>query len=171
MNVDLILSSTKRPNWDLYFMGLAYWVSLRSLDPTTKHGCVAVKDKVVLGCGYNSYPMGCNDDLMPTERTGEVTKYEVTGHSEENLIALAARKGVALEGATLYITGKPCCACLRSIINAGFFKIIYGDRQSKCVDDKSEKASALMLNGQLTLEKFEQIAELKILVKNFSSQF
>ena len=43
-----------RPDWDTYFMALAFVVAQRSIDPNTKHGTVLVsKDKRILVTGYN----------------------------------------------------------------------------------------------------------------------
>ncbi|KUK27819.1 MAG: Deoxycytidylate deaminase, partial [Thermococcus sp. 40_45] len=48
-------------------------------------------------------------------------------HAEQNVIAMAARKGISLEGATLYVTHFPCDTCFKLLINAGIREIIYED--------------------------------------------
>lgn len=52
------------------------------------------------------------------------TKDNVT-HAEKNLIDFAARKGIALEGAELFVTHSPCMPCARSIANVGFTHVYY----------------------------------------------
>lgn len=113
-----------RIEWDKFFLSMCFMVRMRSLDPSTKHGCVVVdKDHNVLSMGYNSAPRNCDDEQVPTERPD---KYDWMVHSEEAAIANAARNGVSLYGATFYITGPPCKRCLRDMINCGANKLVYG---------------------------------------------
>lgn len=49
-------------NWDDYFLGVAYYISLKSKDRSTKVGCVIVgESKHVLTTGYNGFPRGVDD--------------------------------------------------------------------------------------------------------------
>ena len=50
-------------------------------------------------------------------------------HSEIDAICKAAREGLSLEGATIYVTRYPCEACARAIIGAGITNVIYGRNQ------------------------------------------
>ncbi len=45
-------------------------------------------------------------------------------HAEQNAFLQAARHGVSLEDATIYITIQPCSICAKMIINAGIRKIV-----------------------------------------------
>ena len=45
-------------------------------------------------------------------------------HAEQNAFLQAARHGISLEGATLYITTQPCSICAKMIINVGIKKIV-----------------------------------------------
>lgn len=47
-------------------------------------------------------------------------------HSEAKLIAEAARKGISLDGASLYVTIFPCSLCAKQIAFSGIKKIYYG---------------------------------------------
>lgn len=51
-------------------------------------------------------------------------------HSEVAAICKAAKCGVKLEGATIYVTRYPCEACARAIGEAGIKRIIYGRKES-----------------------------------------
>ena len=51
-------------------------------------------------------------------------------HSEIDAIAKAAKMGIKLDGATIYITRYPCEACARAIVSAGIKKVIYGRKES-----------------------------------------
>ena len=46
-------------------------------------------------------------------------------HAEQNAIADAARRGVSLEGATVYITHFPCINCAKILAAAGIRQIKY----------------------------------------------
>ncbi|MBI2309356.1 hypothetical protein HYU89_00470 [Candidatus Collierbacteria bacterium] len=46
-------------------------------------------------------------------------------HAEVNVISKAARQGIKVEGATMFVTSFPCLICMRSIIPAGIKKVIY----------------------------------------------
>ena len=107
--------------WHERFIKLAHEVSDWSKDPSTKVGCVLVKDKKVLSLGYNGFPKGISDSfdrLMDREQ-----KYEMTVHAEINAITTAALHGVSTEKATAYITFNPCSRCAAVLINAGIGSI------------------------------------------------
>lgn len=154
-----------RPDWDTWFMSMAHLVATRSLDTSTKHGCVVIdKDHTVLSLGYNSPPRGCNDIGMPMERP---EKYKIMIHSEINAIINAARTGVSLNKSIFYITGYPCVDCFRSILNVGATEIVYGNRQSHCISE-NDKKTILMLNcGQrLKIREFVHNEKLKPFFNN-----
>lgn len=114
----------ERPDWDTWFMTLAFIVSQRSLDKTTKHGCVVVDTShTILSVGYNGPPRGCIDENVPLDRPA---KYLFMEHAESNAITNAARSGISLRGSFFYITGPPCHDCFRKIVNVGAVKIIQG---------------------------------------------
>ena len=110
MNVD-------EQRWHERFIKLAHEVAEWSKDPSTKVGCVLVKNKRVISTGYNGFPKNISDSfdrLMDREQ-----KYEMTVHAEINAITTAALHGVSTEGATAYITFNPCSRCAAVLINAG----------------------------------------------------
>ena len=46
-------------------------------------------------------------------------------HAEQNAIIQAAKFGISLEGATIYVTHQPCVICTRMILNSGVKAVIY----------------------------------------------
>lgn len=141
-----MIEKLDRPDWDTYFITLALLVAQRSIDPSTKHGAIAVdKDNTILAVGYNSPPRGCQDNLIPLTRP---EKYAFMVHAEEALICNAAKHGISLNGATLYITGHPCDRCFRGILNAGIKKVVYGPIGAKCVDEKVIENIGVMMAGR-----------------------
>ncbi len=155
----MIFDNLGRPVWQGYFMYLALTVAQRSLDPSTKCGCVIVDDNNnILVTGYNSPPRGVNDKLVPLERPA---KYAWMVHAEEAAISTAAKNGIKLNGSTIYVTGTPCTNCLRKIINAGIQRIIYGNVEAKMVDDEMRKVNEQMISWSgLTVVKCSLWGEL-----------
>lgn len=123
-----------RPCKELYFMNLCFDVSLRSIDPSTKHGSVAVSQSgSVLSTGYNGPVSESIDDLVPL---GRPEKYNYLLHSEDNLISNAAKQGTSLKDCSFYVTGIPCVICLQRIMNLDVKEIIYGPLCSKMTSTK-----------------------------------
>ena len=122
----------KRPSWDEYFIELANTAARRATCDRGRSGCVIVKDKQVLVTGYVGSPMGlphCDDDghlfKKMLHEDGSVTNHCVrTVHAEQNAICQAARRGIALDGATLYCTMTPCRTCAMLIINCGIKRVV-----------------------------------------------
>lgn len=113
-----------RPTWDEYFLAIAKVVASRATCLRRKCGTVLVKENRILSSGYNGAPPG-----LP--QCDEVGCEMVEGHclrcthSEPNAIAHAARYGVALDGATAYVSGgSPCYACAKVLIGAGVKEIV-----------------------------------------------
>lgn len=121
-----------RPSWDEYFMELADAASKRATCDRGRSGCVVVKDRQVLVTGYVGSPRGlahCDDVGHLLKQTidedGKVSTHCVrTVHAEQNAICQAARRGIPLEGATLYCRMTPCRTCAMMIINCGIKRVV-----------------------------------------------
>lgn len=114
---------------DENFINIALEISKASKCVSKQVGAVIVKDGRILSTGYNGTPAGymnCNEHW-----NGEYTKehhdwsktYEI--HAEMNAIIWAARKGISIEDATIYVTLEPCSECSKNLIAAGIKKIVY----------------------------------------------
>ena len=56
---------------------------------------------------------------------GSVTQHCVrTVHAEQNAICQAARRGISIDGATLYCRMTPCRTCAMLIINCGITRVV-----------------------------------------------
>ena len=66
------VANMTKPDWDTFFMGLAFYYCTRSPDKQTKTGCVIVDwpSKLPIGMGYNGGPRGV--DGLPWMREGSV---------------------------------------------------------------------------------------------------
>lgn len=118
-----------RKDWDEYFIDLAVLVASRSSCLRKQHGAVIVKDKQILSTGYNGTPAKvehCKTCFREDNNIPHGTMYELckSVHAEMNSIILAAKYGISVDGADMYITGLPCLMCTRVIINAGIKNVI-----------------------------------------------
>jgi dCMP deaminase len=124
-----------RPDWNSYFLGLAFLVSSRSKDAQTKHGTVIVdNNNIVLGTGYNSFIRGINDQSLPALRPN---KYPFMIHSELNAILNCRVLPREAGGGRAYVTGKCCNNCLQSLIQAGVNEIYMANRKGTMLEDEA----------------------------------
>ena len=122
----------RRPSWDDYFLELANAASSRATCDRGKSGCVIVRDKQVLATGYVGSPAGlphCDDvgHLMKKviQENGEISEHCLrTVHAEQNAICQAAKRGISIEGATVYTRMTPCRTCAMLLINCGIQKVV-----------------------------------------------
>lgn len=122
----------KRPDWDEYFMEIAFLVSKRATCLRRAVGAVIVKDHRVLTTGYNGAPAGirhCSETGCLREKLNVPSgqRHELCRgiHAEQNAIIQAAYHGVQILKADLYCTNQPCSICTKMIINAGISTIYY----------------------------------------------
>lgn len=121
--------------WDKRFMALAETVAeWSSCYQSNRHvGAVIVKDKRILTTGYNGAPSGiesCAERGVCLRRERNIqsgTMQEVcyAVHAEQNAIIQAAKVGVSLENAIMYVTHQPCVICTRMILNSGIKRVVY----------------------------------------------
>lgn len=116
----------KRASWDEYFMNIATQVATRATCDRKHVGAVIVRDRTILSTGYNGSIRGrahC-DEVGHMMEGGHCVR---TIHAEANAIIQAAKNGVALDGADIYITASPCWQCFKQIANAGIGRIVFGE--------------------------------------------
>jgi dCMP deaminase len=124
----------QRPTWDEYFMMVMDSISKRATCNRGRSGCVIAKDRQLLVTGYVGSPVGlphCDDvghqmkKVVHPEEDNRVTEHCVrTVHAEQNAICQAARRGISIEGATLYCRMTPCRTCAMLIINCGITRVV-----------------------------------------------
>ena len=121
--------------WDHRFMEMARLVASWSscFNEGRAIGAVIVRDKRVITTGYNGAPAG----MKTCKERGEClrrklgipsgTRAEICYaiHAEQNAIIQAAKLGISIQDATMYITHQPCSMCARMIANAGIKRAVY----------------------------------------------
>jgi dCMP deaminase len=121
-----------RVSWNEYFMKIAEQVATRSTCDRKHIGAVIVKDKTILSSGYNGSLRGAPhcDDAGHDMENGHCVR---TVHAEANAVAQAAKNGVRIDEAELYVTASPCLTCFKLIANCGiqtiFYKEFYRDEK------------------------------------------
>jgi dCMP deaminase len=121
-----------RPSWDEYFMEVCRAIAKRATCDRGRSGCVIARDNQILVTGYVGSPMGlphCDEVGHQFKRTlhedGHTSTHCVrTVHAEQNAICQAAKRGVSLNGGTLYCRMTPCRTCAMLIINCGIVRVV-----------------------------------------------
>jgi dCMP deaminase len=111
-------------------MQLAIKNSKYSNDPTTKVGCVIVRNDKVIANGYNHFVELSNKQIKipqkihPTDETKDKRIYSI--HAEmDAIMKLKNRKNLC--NATLFVTLHPCHECAKHILFLGIKNIFYLD--------------------------------------------
>src|SRR3989338_1390528 len=121
-------------SWDECFMRMAHVIAERSKDPSTQAGAViADQNSVVVGLGYNGFPRGIQDGVLPWEREGGFldTKYAYVCHAEENAVY---NSNNSTQGCKVYCTLFPCNECAKTIIQNGVTEVIFESDKYHDVD-------------------------------------
>lgn len=137
-------------NWDEFYLKMAYEVSLKSKDRSTKVGAVIVgQDNEIRSIGYNGFPRGVDDDVE--ERHERPAKYMYTEHAERNAIFNAVRANIPIKGCKMYLNFAPypCCDCTRAVIQSGIVEIITSNMDFSGIGGWTE---SLKVGGEMLKE-------------------
>ncbi len=114
----------KRPEWNEYFGEITKQVALRSTCVRKKVGAIIVKDKNIISTGYNGSIRGLEhcETVGCLMMEGHCTR---TIHAEANAIIQAAKHGLMIDRAEIYVSASPCFNCFKLIANSGITKIYF----------------------------------------------
>jgi len=132
-------------------------ISKRATCGRGRSGCVIAKDHQLLVTGYVGSPVGlphCDEVGHQMKKVihenGDVTEHCVrTVHAEQNAICQAAKRGVSLDGSTLYCRMTPCRTCAMLIINCGIKRVVCQRKYHAGVESE-----AMFLEAGVKLEYF-----------------
>lgn len=123
------------PTNDEYYMGVAMAVREKANCEGNRIGAAIVKGNRIVSTGYNGVPEGmenCVDGgCLRCKNSGKKfssgTAYDlcICVHAEQNALLSAARFGIAVEGATIYTTMKPCFGCAKELLQAKVECVVY----------------------------------------------
>ena len=143
---------------DENFINIAKEIAGASKCVSKQVGAVIVKDGRILSTGYNGTPAGytncCThwDDEYTKDHHDWSKTYEI--HAEMNAIIWAARKGISIEGATIYVTLEPCSECSKNLIASGIVRIVY---EKAYEHTNSDIVSKFLKDNNVIIEQIENI--------------
>lgn len=117
-------------SWEDYFFGIVHSIAERSVCLKKRVGAIIVKDNQILSHGYNGPATGiehCEECIRKNLVGSQKRELCPSVHAELNAIIQAAKQGVSIKGAVMYIDYFPCSNCLSCLINADITEIMYED--------------------------------------------
>jgi dCMP deaminase len=117
---------------DSEFFDLVRLAAGKSNCSSRQVGAVIVSHGIVLGEGFNGVSSRFRDCIVAGCKrclTGGATGvgYDncICIHAEQRSVATAAAKGIAISGAALYVSLRPCLQCLLLVYAAGIREVRY----------------------------------------------
>lgn len=116
--------------FDNEMIRIATDAAAKSSDWWRQVGAALVKDGKLILAGYNRHmPSDMSMDTYGDPRSsfdaGIRIDLSTAIHGEASVIARAAKEGIKLDGASIYVTTFPCPACAKLICDAGIKKVFY----------------------------------------------
>jgi dCMP deaminase len=156
----------KRPDWDEYFLKMAYLVAERSTCVRHRVGAVIVRNKRVLTAGYNGAASGVKDCLqlgclrnekgIPSGERHEICR---AIHAEQNAIIQAGLHGINIADGTVYCTHSPCILCAKMLVNCRIKKFVtsgdYADKSFRPLFKEAGVEYKVIKQPKLTVTKLD----------------
>ncbi len=104
-----------------------------------------------------------SDSIMKGAEFNALTEYQRPVHAEMSALIDSARRGVPINGATLYSTTFPCHGCARHIVAAGIMRVVYIEPYAKSLarvlhSDSISIDSACVHEDKVQFEPFVGLA-------------
>lgn len=145
---------------DNVYLDIAESLSRLSKCRSLQVGAVVVREGRILSTGINGTPKGSKnhcEDLFP--HIGDWLEIHSENHhqwslrneihAEMNAIIFAARNGIAIEGARIYVTHQPCQDCTKNLAAAGIKDVRYRYSYSRVESDDYVKQFILDNNMKI----------------------
>lgn len=123
-------------NSDSYLLSIATSLGSSMTCDRARIGAIVVAqdNELILSSGYGSAPTGwltCDEigHELVSFGNGRESCFR-TVHAEANAIVSAARRGVAIDGCTMYVNVTPCYDCAKLIAQVGIKRVVYGGEYS-----------------------------------------
>jgi dCMP deaminase len=117
----------ERPSFDSVYMDVVDTIARRSTCLRKHVGAVVTIEHRILSHGYNGVPSGhehcCDTGVCLKEHMG-TEEYKVCVHAEQNAICQCAKRGLAVEGATVYVNADVCITCAKLMISSGVVRCV-----------------------------------------------
>ena len=131
-------------------LGRADEIAGRSSDWWRQVGAVAARDGAVAGYAWNrhhptEYAPYLDGDPRDAFERGVRADLSTAIHAEAAVVAQAAREGISLAGADLYVSTFPCPACARLIAETGFRRCFFARAYSVLHGEQVLRAAGVEL--------------------------
>ena len=123
----------KQKEVELYFQFVHSAAALSTAVRAKVGALVLDRNNNMVAFGYNGTMRGADNTCEEFTPQGLVTK-DSTIHAEQNLICHAARRGISIEGGTVFVTHSPCIKCATLLYQAGIMTVYY-DIEYRCHDE------------------------------------
>jgi deoxycytidylate deaminase len=94
---------------------------------------IADRNNRILGVGYNGFPRGLDDKLLPTSRP---EKYSWMVHAERNALSNCV---VRPDNAVAYVTGQCCNDCIMALWQEGVSSVVMTNSHGTFMFDEKAK--------------------------------
>lgn len=135
--------------WDKYYLKEAQLASTLSKDNIKVGACIVSKNNSIISKGYNGLPRYVDDKA---QRYTGIDRSSWIIHGEINAIASAARAGISLNYATLYITHTVCPNCCGVAIQSGIDTIVIDEHNHLQMVEKEKH----LRNWEISMEMMEE---------------
>jgi len=127
INPDVKMS---RDKFDINIMKMAFKEGLKSKDWWRRIGAIVIKDNKIIYKIHNKYVPSdqiANDEGDPRSnfKSGINIESSLALHAEASIVAWAAREGISLKGAYVYVDTFPCPPCAKQLAYSGITKLYY----------------------------------------------
>ena len=136
-------------NWDDYFMAVSFLSAQRSKDPHEQFGaCIVDDENRIVGIGYNGFPRGCSDDMLPWASNSQDSEVDYL-HTKDPFMCQAEINAILnkcsadVKGTRMYVAGIPDNVAAKLIIQAGITEIVY---VTDPIDNDATRASRIMFH-------------------------
>lgn len=130
------------------FMQMAQVVSYRGTCSRASVGAVIARNNRVISMGYVGSPAGLPHCTETGCEIGPEGGCITTVHAEANAICFAAKEGISVNGATLYVTLSPCLNCAKLIINSGITRLVYLEKY------RDDSGIILLVKAGVTVDSY-----------------
>jgi dCMP deaminase len=141
-------------NKDKFYKDIIFRIAEQSECKSRSVGAIIVIDNRIIAEGWNSPPKKCSpSDCLRCKnpgsfKSGEHLDLALCQHAEVGAITTAAYLGIAIKGATMYCTTKPCSNCSTLIVHSGISEVYYVNEYSSIYTD------LILKNGKVKFKKF-----------------
>lgn len=134
---------------DEFWLAQAQHYATASKDPTTRVGCVIVRDdNSFCSAGVNGFPHGIAD--TEDRLHDRDVKNDLTVHAEQTALNFATE---SVKGYTAYCTFSPCVRCAVSLIQSRIARVVFLEAENTRWAESQKRAIDLFLEAGISVSE------------------